>query len=80
MKITIKFGNEIKTYPNVEEAEKFLNEANYYCEQLELLYSFEDSVVYNNDTDLEYLQEQANIYGEGWITAFQIMELDNEND
>lgn len=55
----------------------FLNEANYYCEQLELLYSFEDSVVYDNDTDLEYLQEQANIYGECWITAFQINELHN---
>lgn len=77
MEIIIKFGNEIKTYPNVEEAETFLNEANYYCEQLELLYSFEDSVVYDNDTDLEYLQEQANIYGEGWITAFQINELHN---
>lgn len=74
MEIKIKFGNDIKLYPNVEEAEKFLNEADYYCDHLEMLYSFEDMVVYDEDTDLEYLQEQANIYGEGWITVFQIME------
>ena len=78
MKITIKFANKITTYPDVESAEKFLNEALYYCEKLILLYSFEDEVEYNNDTNLEYLQKQANIYDEGWITAIQTWdELEN---
>lgn len=74
MKITIKFQNEVKTYNTIKEAEKFLNEANYYCEKLELLYSFEDSVKYDSKTSLSELQKEANIYGHGWIEVFQIFE------
>lgn len=74
MKITLKFSNEIKEYTTVKEAEQFLNEANYYCERLELLYSFEDAVIYDNKTVLSELQKEANIYGNGWIEVFQIFE------
>lgn len=74
MKITLKFGNEIKDYSTVQEAKKFLNEADYYCERIELLYSFEDPVIYDNNTLLSELQKEANVYGEGYITVFQIFE------
>lgn len=74
MKITLKFGNEIKTYKNVKEAEKFLNEALYYCDRLELVYSFEDVINYQDVTSLSLLQREANIYGEGFIYVHQIFE------
>lgn len=74
MKITLKFSNEIKEYNTVKEAEQFLNEANYYAERLELLYSFEDAVIYDNKTVLSDLQKEANTYGNGWIEVFQIFE------
>lgn len=74
MKITLKFANEIKTYPTIGEAKKFLNEADYYSERVELLHSFDDSETYTKNSDLKYMQQQANIYGEGWITVIQIFE------
>lgn len=74
MKITLKFANEIKTYKNVKEAEKFLNEALYYCDRLELVYSFEDAINYQDVTSLSLLQREANLYGEGFINVYQIFE------
>ena len=74
MKIKLKYNNEIKEYPTVKEAEKFLNEVNYYCDRVELLYSFEDAVTYDNKTVLSDLMREAEIYGEGWITVFPLFE------
>ena len=76
MKINIKFADKITSYPDVESAEKFLNEASYYCEKLFIKYPFEDYMEYNNDIDLEYAQEQANIYGEKFIEAIQTWDYD----
>ena len=74
MKITLKFGNEIKTYKNIKDAEKFLNEALYYCDHLELVYNFEDAVNYQDVTSLSLLQREANLYGGGFINVYQIFE------
>ena len=74
MKITLKFGNEIRTYKTIKEAEKFLNEALYYCDRLELVYSFEDAINYQDVTSLSLLQREANRYGDGFINVYQIFE------
>jgi len=71
MTIVLKFGNEIKTYPTVKEAEKFLNEALYYCDELALHYEFDSSVEYDKNTRLSPLMRDAKIYGDGYINVYQ---------
>lgn len=74
MKIVLKFQNEVKEYSSVSEATKFLNEAWYYCDRLELSASFSELVDYTKVTSLSGLMRDAKIYGEGWINVYQIFE------
>lgn len=81
MKITLKFingnangANEIPEYPTVKEAEKFLNEALYYADSVELSSSYEDLIPYDKDTVLSDLMRDAKMYGEGYINVYQLHE------
>lgn len=81
MKITLKFingnangANEILEYPTVKEAEKFLNEALYYADSVELSSSYEDLITYDKDTVLSDMMRDAKTYGEGYINVYQIHE------
>lgn len=67
---TFNGASIIETYETVKDAEKYLNEANYYAENVELSSSFTDSVIYNSKTRLSHLMQDAKIYGEGYINVY----------
>jgi hypothetical protein len=67
MKIKIKLNDgEVTEYPSIKEARKMLNEADYYCDEIYL----------GKKTNLSYLYKQSCIYGDGWLTAYQIYNID----
>lgn len=73
MKVFIELHGELKKFNNVAEAEKFLNSAYYYCDEL-LIQSnnFEEPIKYGKDTKLQPLMRDAKDFGSGWIFVTQI--------
>lgn len=75
MKIKLRLnGGEVTEYSSIMEAKKLLNEADYYCDWVEIVYNWEDAEVYTNKTCLSELYRQSCIYGEGWLNVYQIHE------
>jgi len=75
MIVKIEFNNEIKVFKNVAEAEKFLNEAYYYCDTLLISSNnFEDPVEYGKNTKLQPLMRDAKDFGTGYLIVTQIFE------
>lgn len=73
MKVFLEFYSDLKEFNNVTEAEKFLNSALYYCDQL-LIQSnnFEDPIPYGKNTRLQPLMRDAKDFGCGWLFVTQI--------
>ena len=60
MKIKLRLNDgEVTEYPSIKEAKKLLNEADYYADRVEIVYSWEDSVVYTKKTCLSDLYREA---------------------
>ena len=64
MKVEINFNNEIQNFETLKEAEKFLNSALYYCDELFLTIDF--SEVYNYSSikkeTFRFLLDEAKFY------------------
>lgn len=75
MKIKLKLNNisgdsPIKEFKTVSEAEKYLNEINYYStEKVELSACFNELQPYDKHTRLSHLMRDAVNYGEGHINV-----------
>lgn len=75
MKIALKLhngtgGSYPKEFPNVKDAERYLNEVLYYSDKVELSSSFSELVEYNKDTRLSHLMSDAKHYGDGYINVY----------
>lgn len=73
MLVKIEFNEEIKEFKTVLEAEKFLNSANYYCDELLISSNhFEDPISYGKNTKLQPLMRDAKDFGCGMLFVTQV--------
>lgn len=73
MKVFIEFNDELKKFDNVVEAEKFLNSAYYYCDELLISSNnFEDPISYGKNTKLQPLMRDAKDFGCGMLFITQV--------
>lgn len=74
MKYKFEINGTIKEFDGIGEAEKWLNELNYYCKNVYLQADFEGPWIYDENTNLDYEMENAETYGNGKIKVYQIFE------
>lgn len=73
MKVIVEFDQEIKEFKTVSDAEKFLNSAYYYCDELLISSNhFENPISYGKDTKLQPLMRDAKDFGCGMLFVTQI--------